>query len=93
MDFSMEQSRRIRRNESKRLKKSLSGYVKIWRAKYKGEKKTKSGAVELIHNPRNYDVLQYIGTAPRTSYLARVKNPNPSMPDAVYRGLATISTG
>lgn len=67
--------------------------AQVWRAKYKGEKKTKSGAVELIHNPRNYDVLQYIGTAPRTSYLARVKNPNPSMPDAVYRGLATISTG
>ena len=66
--------------------------AQVWRAKYKGEKKTKSGAFELVHNPRNYDVLQYIGTAPRTSYLARVKNPNPAMPDAVYRGLATIST-
>ncbi|MDG2486296.1 MAG: TAT-variant-translocated molybdopterin oxidoreductase [Roseibacillus sp.] len=66
--------------------------AQVWRAKYKGEKKTKSGAFELVHNPRNYDVLQYIGTAPRTSYLARVKNPNPTMPDAVYRGLATINT-
>ena len=47
---------------------------------------------EVIYNPRNYDVLQYIGTSPRTSYLARVKNPNPDMPDAEYRGLATIHT-
>jgi MoCo/4Fe-4S cofactor protein with predicted Tat translocation signal len=43
-------------------------------------------------NPRNYSVLQYIGTAPRTTYLARVKNPNQAMPDAKYRGLATIHT-
>ncbi len=29
---------------------------------------------------RNYDLLKYIGTLPRTSYLARIKNPNPKMP-------------
>ncbi|GAA5483026.1 TAT-variant-translocated molybdopterin oxidoreductase [Haloferula sargassicola] len=39
---------------------------------------------------RNYDLLQYIGTRPRTSYLARVKNPNPSMPGAEHIGKATI---
>ena len=39
---------------------------------------------------RNYDLLQYIGTRPRTSYLARVKNPNPEMPDAPFIGQATI---
>jgi MoCo/4Fe-4S cofactor protein with predicted Tat translocation signal len=39
---------------------------------------------------RNYDLLNYIGTLPRTSYLARVKNPNPAMPDAPYIGQATI---
>ncbi len=39
---------------------------------------------------RNYDLLQYIGTRPRTSYLARVKNPNPDMPDAPFIGQATI---
>lgn len=39
---------------------------------------------------RNYDLLHYIGTRPRTSYLARVKNPNPLMPDAEYVGKATI---
>ncbi|MEX1113963.1 MAG: TAT-variant-translocated molybdopterin oxidoreductase [Akkermansiaceae bacterium] len=39
---------------------------------------------------RNYDLLNYIGTRPRTSYLARVKNPNPEMPDAPFIGKATI---
>jgi molybdopterin-containing oxidoreductase family iron-sulfur binding subunit len=67
---------------------------KVWRAKYKGEKKNGDGLVTgMVHNPRSYDSLQYIGTAPRTSYLARVKNPNKDMPDAKYRGLATIHTG
>ena len=40
---------------------------------------------------RNYDLLNYVGTLPRTSYLARIKNPNPKMPDAAYVGNATIS--
>ena len=39
---------------------------------------------------RNYDLLNYIGTRPRTSYLARVKNPNPKMPDSKFIGKATI---
>ncbi len=39
---------------------------------------------------RSYDLLHYIGTRPRTSYLARVKNPNPRMPDAQFIGQATI---
>ena len=39
---------------------------------------------------RNYDLLNYVGTRPRTSYLARVKNPNPEMPDAQFIGKATI---
>lgn len=39
---------------------------------------------------RNYALLQYIGTLPRTSYLARVKNPNPLMPGADGIGRATI---
>jgi len=39
---------------------------------------------------RNYDLLNYIGTRPRTSYLARVKNPNVRMPDAQFIGKATI---
>jgi len=40
---------------------------------------------------RGYDLLNYIGTVPRTSYLARVKNPNPSMPGAELVGKATIN--
>ncbi|WP_367871569.1 TAT-variant-translocated molybdopterin oxidoreductase [Luteolibacter sp. Populi] len=39
---------------------------------------------------RNYELLHYIGTAPRTTYLARVKNPNTSMPDAKFVGKATV---
>ncbi len=40
-------------------------------------------------NPRNYDLLKYIGTRPRTSYLARIKNPNPKMPGAELVGTVT----
>jgi len=29
---------------------------------------------------RNYNLLEYLVTLPRTSYLARIKNPNPRMP-------------
>lgn len=50
--------------------------------------KSVMGRAKLLE--RNYDLLNYIGTLPRTSYLARVKNPNPSMPDAPYIGQATI---
>jgi MoCo/4Fe-4S cofactor protein with predicted Tat translocation signal len=50
----------------------------------------KSVMVRSKHIERNYDLLQYIGTRPRTSYLARVKNPNPQMPDAKFVGKATI---
>jgi len=41
------------------------------------------------NNPRNYDLLKYIGTRPRTSYLARIKNPNPRMPGAEFVGTVT----
>jgi len=44
---------------------------------------------EAKKNPRNYDLLKYIGTRPRTSYLARVKNPNPKMPGASEVGTVT----
>jgi len=49
-----------------------------------------SKMVRAMKVERNYDLLQYIGTRPRTSYLARVKNPNPDMPDSKFVGKATI---
>ena len=51
---------------------------------------TKSRMMRAKGVERNYDLLQYIGTVPRTSYLARVKNPNPAMDDAKHIGKATI---
>jgi molybdopterin-containing oxidoreductase family iron-sulfur binding subunit len=33
-------------------------------------------------NPRTYSVLEFLLTKPRLTYLARVRNPNPTMPDA-----------
>lgn len=50
----------------------------------------KSKMVRAKNSDRNYDLLNYIGTKPRTSYLARVKNPNDKMPDAKFVGKATI---
>ncbi len=53
--------------------------------------KEASRMVRAKGSERNYDLLNYIGTLPRTSYLARVKNPNPAMPGAEFVGQATIN--
>ncbi|MDF1754419.1 MAG: TAT-variant-translocated molybdopterin oxidoreductase [Verrucomicrobiales bacterium] len=45
--------------------------------------------IDSKENPRNYDLLKYIGTRPRTSYLARIKNPNMKMPGADKVGTVT----
>ncbi len=50
----------------------------------------KSVMMRAKASERNYDLLNYIGTRPRTSYLARVKNPNDKMPDAKDVGKATV---
>ncbi len=52
--------------------------------KAKGDK-----IIKAKNNSRNYDLLKYIGTRPRTSYLARIKNPNPKMPGAELVGTVT----
>ncbi len=53
--------------------------------------KEKATVMRSRHSSRNYELLHYIGTRPRTTYLARVKNPNPAMPDAHGIGRATIT--
>jgi Fe-S-cluster-containing dehydrogenase component len=40
---------------------------------------------------RNYRLLEYLNVNTRTSYLARIRNPNPKMPDASHIGVASPS--
>ena len=37
-------------------------------------------------SPRNYEMLKYLGLRQRTTYLARIKNPNMKMPNAKQVG-------
>jgi Fe-S-cluster-containing dehydrogenase component len=41
----------------------------------------KSRVSQLKASPRNYTTLEFLNTKPRLTYLARVRNPNPAMPD------------
>lgn len=55
-----------------------------------GNLKAKGDAVRKSKkSPRSYDLLNYVGTLPRTSYLARIKNPNMKMPGADKVGTVT----
>ncbi len=42
---------------------------------------------------RNYRLLEYLNVKTRTSYLARLRNPNPKMPDAQLIGVASPKAG
>ena len=39
---------------------------------------------------RNYRLLEYLNVNTRTSYFARIRNPNPKMPDAGQIGVASM---
>ena len=45
---------------------------------------------KLKKQDRNYRLLEYLNVNTRTSYLARIRNPNPKMPDAADIGVASI---
>ncbi len=47
-----------------------------------------SRVARLRQSPRGYVTLKYLNTKPRVTYLARIKNPNPRMPDAARVGTA-----
>jgi molybdopterin-containing oxidoreductase family iron-sulfur binding subunit len=47
-----------------------------------------SRVAKLKTEPRNYEMLKYLNVAPRTTYLARIKNPNMAMPGADKVGWA-----
>jgi len=44
---------------------------------------------QLKAQDRNYSVLEFLLTKPRLTYLARVRNPNPDMPDYQDMPLST----
>ena len=47
-----------------------------------------SRVARLLKGGRGYTTLAYLNTAPRVTYLARIKNPNPNMPGADKVGMA-----
>jgi molybdopterin-containing oxidoreductase family iron-sulfur binding subunit len=50
-----------------------------------------SAVSKLKANPRTYSSLKYLGTRPRVTYMARIRNPNPAMPGADMVGAANRS--
>jgi len=53
-------------------------------------KDPESRVSKLKEQDRDYRLLDYLNIRARTSYLARIRNPNPSMPDAEEIGVASL---
>src|SRR5207253_10314766 len=53
-------------------------------------KDPESRVSKLKRQDRDYRLLDYLNIGARTSYLARIRNPNPKMPDAENIGIASI---
>jgi len=53
-------------------------------------KDPESRVSKLKKQDRDYRLLDYLNIRARTSYLARIRNPNPSMPDAEDVGIASL---
>jgi molybdopterin-containing oxidoreductase family iron-sulfur binding subunit len=53
-------------------------------------KDPESRVSKMKKQDRNYRLLEYLNVNTRTSYLARIRNPNPKMPDAANIGVASI---
>jgi molybdopterin-containing oxidoreductase family iron-sulfur binding subunit len=50
-------------------------------------KDLESRVSKMKQQDRNYRILDYLNIVPRVSYLARIRNPNPKMPDAENIGV------
>jgi MoCo/4Fe-4S cofactor protein with predicted Tat translocation signal len=48
---------------------------------------------KMKEQDRNYRLLEYLNVSTRTSYLARIRNPNPKMPDAGRIAVASLGHG
>ncbi len=53
-------------------------------------KDAESRVSKMKQQDRNYRLLDYLNIGARTSYLARIRNPNPKMPDAENIGVASL---
>ena len=53
-------------------------------------KDQESRVSKMKQQDRNYRLLDYLNVVARTSYLARIRNPNPKMPDAQDIGVASL---
>jgi molybdopterin-containing oxidoreductase family iron-sulfur binding subunit len=53
-------------------------------------KDPESRVSKMKQQDRNYRILDYLNVVPRVSYLARIRNPNPKMPDAENIGIASF---